>query len=263
MAHQALGALLCDGPRDVPATRVVARQMPSICNNPNEDSDHINLCPVPPARAQWATSLDAFQIKLQEYHTQPDIERVLMAKLRAWPFTGTMSFGADLSPTLSQALHSQDDIGWKNLLYGRMSGFWQDAQQEWLIQPQTRWKPSVSRWMSRTLRALWEISWKMWMHHNHIFHSPTHPWRLTVLDALDIEITQAWQSYDHPSSYFFPAGQRFFSGDLTFLLSHYDSAEAKRKWLASIRAARERRPSYQVSETRIERVGMLAWCRPL
>jgi hypothetical protein len=50
-----------------------------------------------------------------------------MAKLRAWPHTANMSFGADLEPTVCQAL-AQDNIGWKNLLYGRMSGFWQDAK---------------------------------------------------------------------------------------------------------------------------------------
>jgi hypothetical protein len=231
-----------------------------ICDCPNEDSDHINLCPAPPACAQWATSLDSFQLKLQEYNTDPEIERVLMATLRAWPHTGTMSFGADLSPTVHQALRSQAEIGWKNLLYGRMSGFWQDAQHEWLIQMQTRWKPSALRWMSRTMRALWEVSWEMWMHHNHIFHSLTHPWQLAVLDALNVSITKEWHhSYDE--SQYFPVGRRFFSGDLQFLLSQY-SAEAKRKWLASIRAARARRQSYQVFETRIEWAGMLAWLQP-
>jgi hypothetical protein len=168
-------------------------------------------------------------------------------------------FGVDLDPTIGQALLSQDTIGWTNLLYGRMSGFWQDAQQEWLVQRHTLWKPSASWWMSRTMRALWEISWEMWMHRNHIFYSPTHPWCLAVLDAIDTEITQEWESYD--SSLYFPAGQRFFSGDLQFLLSNY-SAEAKHKWLSSIRAAQERRQSYHVSETRIERAGMAAWLQP-
>jgi hypothetical protein len=230
-----------------------------ICNGSNEDSDHINLCPASPARAQWDLSLDAFQLKLQEYHTHPDIEHILMAKQHAWPHTVNMSFGADLDPIIGQALLSQDTIGWTNLLYGHMSGFWQDAQQAWLVQRHTLWKPSASWWMSRTMRALWEISWEMWMHCNHIFHSPTHPWRLAVLDALDTEITQEWESYN--SSLYFRAGQQFFSGDLQFLLSNY-SAEAKRKLLSSIRAARAHRQSYHVSETRIERAGMAAWLQP-
>jgi hypothetical protein len=46
-----------------------------------------------------------------------------MAKLHAWPHTATMSFGPDLNPTVRLALVSQDMIGWKNLIYGRMSGF--------------------------------------------------------------------------------------------------------------------------------------------
>jgi hypothetical protein len=35
------------------------------------------------------------------------------------------------------------------------------------------------------------------------------------------------------------------------------------KWLASIRAARAQRLSYQVSETQAERAGMLAWLQIL
>jgi hypothetical protein len=49
-----------------------------ICDGSNEDSDHINLCPASPARAPWDLSLDAFQLKLQEYHTHPDIEPILV-----------------------------------------------------------------------------------------------------------------------------------------------------------------------------------------
>jgi hypothetical protein len=109
------------------------------------------------------------------------------------------------------------------------------------------------------MRGLWEISWEMWMHRNQIYHNPLHSWRLSVIDALDVEIHQEWASYDDPFLYF-PAGRRFFSGDLYFITSNY-SAEAKRKWLASIRAARGRRHSHQVSESRAERSGMLAWLR--
>jgi hypothetical protein len=172
-----------------------------------------------------------------------------------------MFFGSDLDPTVWLALVSQDMISWKNLIYGRMSGFWQDSQQTWLVRMQTRWKPSAATWTSRTMRGLWEISWEMWMQRNQIYHNPLHTWRLSVLDALDaldVKIHQEWASYD-PLLYF-PAGRRFFSGDLHFIISNY-SAEAKRKWLASIRAARDHRHSHQVSESRAERAGMLAWLR--
>jgi hypothetical protein len=103
------------------------------CDGANEDSDHVLLCPAASARTQWSVSLASFREKLQQYQTHPDIERVLMAKLHAWPHTATMSFGSDLDPTVRLALVLQDMIGWKNLIYGRMSGFWQDSQQTWLV----------------------------------------------------------------------------------------------------------------------------------
>jgi hypothetical protein len=170
------------------------------CNGPIEDSDHVMLCLAPSALEQWGTSLDGFQTKLREYHTHPDVERILMAKLRAWPHTDNMHFG-ELDPTVHLALLSQDQIGWRNLLYGRMSGFWQDAQQEWLVSQQTRWKSSASRWMSKTMRGLWDVCWEMSEHRNHIYHSLTHPWRLAALSAIDVELSQEWQSYV-PDLYF-------------------------------------------------------------
>jgi hypothetical protein len=103
----------------------------------NEDCAHVLLCPSASACTQWSVSLATFRDKLQQYQTQPDIERVLMAKLHAWNHTANLSFGPDLDPSVRLALLSQDTIGWKNLIYGLMSGFWQDSQKTWLMRMQT------------------------------------------------------------------------------------------------------------------------------
>jgi hypothetical protein len=96
----------------------------------------------------------------------------------------------------------------------------------------------------------------MWEHRNNLYHSPTHPWCLAALSAIDVDISQEWQSYD--SELYLLNGRIFFSGDLQFMLLNY-SIKAKRKWLACIRTVRERKLSYQVSKPRVERAGMLSW----
>jgi hypothetical protein len=79
------------------------------CETPNKDSDHILLCPAPSARQQWQLSLEALDLKLEEYRTHPDIRRVVMAKLRAWPHTDTLSFsGSGITQTVLDAMSYQE-----------------------------------------------------------------------------------------------------------------------------------------------------------
>jgi hypothetical protein len=78
------------------------------CEAPKEDSDHILLCPVPSVRQQWQLSLEAPDLKLEEYRTHPDICR---------PHTATLSFrGSGITQTVLNATYYQDQIGWKNFL---------------------------------------------------------------------------------------------------------------------------------------------------
>jgi hypothetical protein len=54
-----------------------------------------------------------------------------MAKLWAWPHTKGLSFSSlGLDKTVLAAGSYQDQIGWTNLLLGRLTGFWRDAQDE-------------------------------------------------------------------------------------------------------------------------------------
>jgi hypothetical protein len=212
------------------------------CETLNKDSDHILLCPAPSAKQQWQLSLEALNLKLEEYCTHPDIRRVVMAKLRAWPHTATLSFqGSGITQTLLDATSYQDQIGWKNFLLGRVTGFWRDAQDEWIVQTSTKWRRSSAKWLSLTTRAIWEVSWHMWMQRNAVYHDPAHPWQLQKKDELSNHIRLEWSSYD--ASLYFPTGRQYFSDDLDFLLTNY-SAAPQRKWLASVKAARAQKAQY-------------------
>jgi hypothetical protein len=110
------------------------------CEANNENSDHILRCSAPSARQQWVESLDSLAVKLEEYRTHPDISRFIMAKLRAWPHTDRLSFsGLGIDKIVLAAGSYQDQIGWSNLLLGRLTGFWRDAHDEWIVQMSTKW----------------------------------------------------------------------------------------------------------------------------
>jgi hypothetical protein len=137
------------------------------CDAENEDSNHIFRCPAPSAHQQWKESLDSLEVKLEDLWTHPDISRIIMAKLRAWPHSDGLSFrGLGLDKTVLAAGAYQDQIGWTNFLLGRLTGFWRDAQDEWIVQTSTKWRQSSARWLSLTTRAVWELLWEMWMQRN-------------------------------------------------------------------------------------------------
>jgi hypothetical protein len=78
-----------------------------------------------------------------------------MAKVWAWPHTDGMSFsGLGLTKTVLDTISYQDNIGWKNFLHGMITGFWRDAQDEWIVQTSTKWRRSSARWLSLTTRAI-------------------------------------------------------------------------------------------------------------
>ena len=40
---------------------------------------------------------------------------------------------------------------------GRLSDYWEDAQQEWIVRTSTKWKRSSHTWMIKVIQAVWEI----------------------------------------------------------------------------------------------------------
>jgi predicted 2-oxoglutarate/Fe(II)-dependent dioxygenase YbiX len=94
------------------------------------------------------------------------------------------------------------------------------------------------------------------MQRNVVCHDPAHPWRQQQSTDLCNRLRLEWSEYD--STLYFPAGRKYFSGDLDFLLQNYSEA-AQRKWLASVAAAREKKVHNTVNVTRGERAVMFTW----
>jgi len=63
----------------------------------------------------------------------------------------------------------QDSIGWYNFLLGRVSTKFQEIQGQYYLQLQQR--NTGARWLKLLIVKIWEVSWDMWEHHNHILHN--------------------------------------------------------------------------------------------
>ena len=77
----------------------------------------------------------------------------------------------------------------------------------------------------------------MWEHRNSVYHSPTHPWRLTTQSAQANSITAIWTAYSLED--YLPSDCHLFLTSSDHIIQHYHEKQQK-QWLASIEAAQER-----------------------
>ena len=66
--------------------------------------------------------------------TEPFICIVIKDRLMSWPKVPKEKLKYDALPKETRiALESQDKLGWKPFIYGRLSITWEDAQEKWLL----------------------------------------------------------------------------------------------------------------------------------
>ena len=78
------------------------------------------------------------------------------------------------------ATTDQELIGWKNLLYGRLSKQWSLAQEEWLKRSHSKYKLTL-KWAIKSIKLIVNFTWSLWEHRNIELHSPDHRWKQQAL----------------------------------------------------------------------------------
>ena len=108
------------------------------CDQPNEDAVHVITCSK--ARKEYLRLLEEHLLpQIEEADTDADITQVIMSRLRYW-FTPLRAKFCYASPKIRRALQQQDNLGWLQFTYGRLTRGWEDAQDEWLKRTATKWK---------------------------------------------------------------------------------------------------------------------------
>jgi hypothetical protein len=107
-----------------------------------EDAPHVVRCKGTGTNLTFSLALQKLEITMHKLFTAPEIRIALMARIRQWRkkskaeipdqdtqlprYTTRDPFG------VYEAVKEQDIIGWYNLLLGRMSRRWTDAQHKYL-----------------------------------------------------------------------------------------------------------------------------------
>ena len=97
-----------------------------LCGGEYEDVSHILTCQDVSATDQWSKSLRKFDIWMETEKTDPEIRRYLIRRLRAWHKGIVLPVATGI---LEPVIMEQDEIGWKNFLFGFVSSQWARIQQ--------------------------------------------------------------------------------------------------------------------------------------
>ena len=166
-----------------------------------EDAPHIARCRGDGTDAVFDVAVQALELKMIESFTAPAILSALGTRIRQWRkhSRGQAPDQATRLPRyhshdewgIQAAVTAQDKIGWYNLLLGRMSHKWSDAQQKYLESLGKR--TTGRRWTIAIISKLWDITWDMWQHRNHIKHNTLHPQKQLVMNSIALRIDDLYE----------------------------------------------------------------------
>jgi hypothetical protein len=103
------------------------------CLTEVEDASHVWTCQDPRAITVWQQSIANHEVCLKQQKTEPEITKVLYAKLLSWQSGGSIE-NITVGPFLGfqEVVTKQDALGWQSLLEGRPAIGWHEVQHRYL-----------------------------------------------------------------------------------------------------------------------------------
>jgi hypothetical protein len=145
------------------------------CDAPIEDDWHWITCPQRQDwRAKQATSLSR---RLTTLHTEPGLKLIFLRAFKTLLRSGDCSFpDTDTFSDSEQAvIDSQTTIGWRHLLFGRLSSEWIRAQDAHVITAKLDPdKSSGATWATLVTKHIWQQLLSLWLLRNKSLHGETH-----------------------------------------------------------------------------------------
>ena len=168
-------------------------------------------------------------------HTAPSIASALLDNLHAW-HNGTPPVIPHANTWGERdAVLVQQQIGWTNIVFGRWTNEWGQAQQRYIVSQGS--KLTIRRWTAAIIYKLYMTAWDMWEHRNHGLHDPGGVKTTAEVARLDEQIRQEYLVG--------PAGLQ--APDRHLLRESLQATLAcsvafKRKWVSSLQLARRLQP---------------------
>ena len=158
-----------------------------LCDAEHEDGHHILTCKDDRAHNTWMDAMDALEIWLTNERTNSHLTAVIISRLNTWR-TGSNPQLVQGPKKLRKLISEQDSIGWENFLFGRVTSSMATYQQQHFDNIKSQRHGSA--WLSKTIRQLWLIMWKMWNHRNKASKAALTPQLQSKLKNLRLIIRQ-------------------------------------------------------------------------
>ena len=204
-----------------------------LCEAPVEDIRHLLRCPEPRATALWKEQLLSLEVWMKGANTKPSIRKLILKGLQHWHSTGTdLPAQPSLTEQLYQCSLEQLDIGWFNLLLGRLSKRWSKVQDLHFRTLGTRHSGHV--WAKGLILELWLINWNIWDYRNNRKHTEDTPEAQALLLNLQDQVRQEFQT---GNTDLLPAHKKLLT-TVSLVFCHHRTIPSLQEWLTRIQTAR-------------------------
>jgi hypothetical protein len=181
-------------------------------------------------------ALGIFRQRLIKYKTNTAIRNILVFQVGRWlgiQSKPTVLPTDNIGALLNSAVHKHSEMGWDNLLKGRLVHEWRRAQtiHHSLFFP-TSTKFSPTAWEQQVITGLWDLALNIWEARNQLVHQSS---ALSEADStLNLQIDHAYSTLQH----------NMFSFDSALFLKPITerkstTTSSKKLWLEAVNIAVE------------------------
>jgi hypothetical protein len=200
------------------------------CGAP-EDTSHVLRCTAFKAQDTWDANLLALAGHLASTDTPTDLTEAICSRLTDWRADIPLQDNPHWSPSLTNLIHSQDDIGWKNYMEGLPSHSWIPYMAQHYSSIRSRLCPK--KWLTQSLQATHHLAWSQWECRNKYLHEDGTPREKQALRLLQRQIIQEFLRGPENLP---QADHHHFAFSLHSILSR--SKAYKQAWILNVAAAR-------------------------
>jgi hypothetical protein len=222
----------------------------------SESTTHVLTCTGQDASKMWQSNFEKLEQYLTDSDTFPPMQEAILTNLSLWRQSQLPNAYSD-DPAVSQAVQSQSQIGWKNLLEGLPSAKWRQLQRRHYDSKRSR--KSSRKWTRGFLLKLHHLAWNQWDHRNQIKHRVLRPRYYAENRALNNSICLLYRTRGRDLP---PSSRHHFNHALTCLLTKPYSC--KRHWFSNVlaakqRQARKRSRNFTLETATPEQLALLKW----
>jgi hypothetical protein len=143
------------------------------CEEPFEDDWHWITCP---SQAAWRSlQATSFSARLDSLKTQPGLKFIVLHAFKSLLASGTCDFAdAIFSEDEARLVASQTGIGWRHMLYGRLSTEWASLQELYARSEELNCKIFTGKsWAHKITKYFWHAFQALWTVRNTDLHGTT------------------------------------------------------------------------------------------